>query len=261
MFIANSIGELIEHVSVRIHNDRRVLWFRGHTSTDWDILPAIWRGYDNHDERNFTNRFRSRARTRHSTTPEYSDLGAWLSLMQHYGLPTRLLDWTRSPLVALYFALEPYIYSRDNQSQDACIWMLEPHKLNVYEGFQDVTPSIVGGMSRSTIRPAFFDRRGDEGELQVEENDKVLAVMADESDPRMFVQQGCFTIHSSRSSLEIHANSDEILKKIEIPSSSVKQMAWQLDACGFRKGDLFPDLQNLAEEMKGIFPPEPSKEN
>lgn len=261
MILTNSIGELIEHVSRRMLADRRVLWFRGHTSKDWDILPAIWRGYDNGDERNFTNRFRSRARTRYSNTPEYYDLGAWLSLMQHYGLPTRLLDWTRSPLVALYFALEPYIYSQNTQLIDACVWILEPHKLNAFEGFQDVTPSIVGGMSRPTIMPAFYDRAGEQGDEPVVENEKVLAVMADESDTRMFVQQGCFTIHSSRNPLEDHPKSEEILEQVVIPSASVKSMAWQLDACGFRKGDLFPDLQNLAEEMKGIFPPTPNNAN
>ncbi len=256
MYTANTVGDLIEYVSARISADKRVLWFRGHTSTDWTIQPTIWRGYDNEDERNFTNRFRSRARTRHSTAPEYTDLGSWLSLMQHYGLPTRLLDWSRSPLVALYFALEPYIYSKRDELQNACVWVLEPHKLNECEGFQNVTPSIVGGMCRDTIRPAFYDLSGDTGKVPVEENNKVLAAMADESDPRMFVQQGCFTIHSNRDPLEHHEKSGVFLEKIEIPSSSVREMAWQLDACGFRKGDLFPDLQNLAEEMKGHFPPQ-----
>ena len=50
-------------------------------------------------------KFRARAHLRHHTCPDYFDYFGWLSLMRHYGLPTRLLDWSESPLVAAYFAM------------------------------------------------------------------------------------------------------------------------------------------------------------
>src|SRR5580765_7717482 len=106
MIQIDSIGSLISAVSERISSDNRILWFRGHRDSRWSLLPAIKRGYLADDERNFSNRFRSRAGTRHEMLPNYDDLPSWLSLMQHYGVPTRLLDWTSSPLIALYFALE-----------------------------------------------------------------------------------------------------------------------------------------------------------
>ena len=46
----------------------------------------------------------------------------WLELAQHYGVPTRLLDWTENALIALYFACE------SNKNCDAVVWML--HKNN-----------------------------------------------------------------------------------------------------------------------------------
>lgn len=242
-----SIGDIVATVVERVRLDNRVLWFRGHRCAEWKVQPAIGRGYDNSDERNFTNRFRSRARTRYATPPDYDNLGAWLSLMQHYGLPTRLLDWTRSPLIGLYFAVEEYIYGGAEVSSDACIWILEPHKLNEREELGEYTPSIDAHMCRDTLRPAFYH--------SAQETSKVMAVMAAESDPRMFVQQGCFTIHSYQGPLNGRQGHEEYLSCLTVPAHKVRELAVELDVCGFRKGDMFPDLGHLADEFKGLFRP------
>lgn len=244
--VIRSVGELVDIVT-QMNADGHWPWYRGHAAADWDVLPSIWRDYGPAEERNFTNRFRSRAAIRYSPAPGYEASAAWLSLMQHYGLPTRLLDWTRSPLVAMYFALQSHAAGHTAPSGDAVIWALYPHLLNVREGFPPVTPSIDAHMCESMLWPAFTDYDPETG--------KVLAAMASETDLRMFVQQGCFTIHSSRDPLNRRPGHADFLRPLVLDAGHISQMVKEIHACGFRQGDIYPDLGNLAEELKHTYPP------
>jgi hypothetical protein len=238
----NSLAELVE--LLRPLSTNCVPWFRGQRLYRWNVEAAIWRNYTdirNEEERNLTNRFRARASTRHHSTPSYDDLSTWLSLMQHYGLPTRLLDWTRSPLVAAYFAVESYIYESPQSREDAAIWVLDPHELNISGKMDAITPSIDATMCEKLLRPAFTHHK--------KESNNVVAVMAAEKDLRIFVQQGAFTIHSDPAPMNLRSESRRYLRPLRIPACSVTNFASEIDLCGFRKGDIFPDLGHLADEL------------
>lgn len=225
-------------------------WYRGESNSSWSLRPKVFR--KKYNERDLTNRFRALSRSRHSITPHYQDYGLFLSLMQHYGLPTRLLDWSTSPLVALYFAIERYIYEPNAEPTDASIWILNPYALNQIQIEEPTTPSIEGWSVRKYLRGAFTNfqpcKKNNDDYLD-EGNDKVCAVLSAENDSRIFAQQGCFTVHTTANPFENVAVEKGFLDRIILPAASVRSIAAEMLLCGFRKSTLFPDLTNLSIDL------------
>lgn len=243
------ISELLAVLDEELKH-RSITWFRGHRDTSWDVIPTVLREYTEAEERDFTNRFRSRSGGRYSEAVGYWDCAKWLGLMQHYGLPTRLLDWSRSPLIAAYFALEKFIYDPEIKPEtDACIWLLDPHVMNYDLVGSSVTPQIDAKMCEDFVWPAFAEP-GPKNQRDPKHFDNAIAVMASEYDTRMFVQQGAFTVHSRRAPLTSFEGHEAWLKKLTVPASSIQSFAREVRLCGFRRGDIFPDLQNLSDEIK-----------
>ena len=81
--------------------------------------------------------------------------------------------------------------------------------------------------------------------------------MAVENDPRMQMQQGAFTIHSSATTLQDLNGSTSWLRKLTIPARAVPTLKKELALLDIRIDYLFPDLGSLASELKGLIRPSP----
>lgn len=178
------------------------------------------------------------AHTRYAKCPPVSDesLADWLCLMQHYGLPTRLLDWTASPLVAAFFAV-----AYEEHPGDGVIWQLDPAALNRLDFSKDLLFLLHGTDVRGLLLSAF--------NFTFPSSDKAAAVLGSEIDLRMTVQQGSFTIHGNKAPLESHTESASFLVKFVIPEKAKTQFARELRLSAIRRSALFPDLGNLATEL------------
>ncbi|WP_052452010.1 FRG domain-containing protein [Noviherbaspirillum autotrophicum] len=240
-----TIGDLSREALALASGDQQWL-FRGQTDADWNLTPSVQRGYSPQQERYLTNEFRVRARSRHAVCPSSDDYPGWLALMQHYGLPTRLLDWTYSPLIAAFFSVHPDYVAARNGGCDACIWALDARKLNEAQGFEPLIFPLDASSYEPLIVPAFKNR---------EELNTVGVAMAIEHDPRIQLQQGAFTIHSSRTPLNLMDGADAWLRQYVVDRCAVAGFFEELTALGIRKYTLFPDLSALTSELRSIHRP------
>lgn len=105
----HTMDELLHFVSGLTQKHGLKLWYRGEENSELSLIPSIQRSQKRIDvERYITNDFYIRARQIMKNPPEKHNYAAWVSIMQHYGLPTRMLDWSQSPLIASFFATETY---------------------------------------------------------------------------------------------------------------------------------------------------------
>lgn len=244
--IAKNISEYIEHIKSITLKNNTINWYRGHADITWELKPTIWRTFSRENERGMNHEFLWKAQSRTLNPPVDGDWAGWLSLMQHYRLPTRLLDWSKSPLIGLYYAIEESILSSKEiePKNDAEVWVLMPGKLNVISGLEPYIFSIKNTTAIEMIEPAFLSPS------KVKENDKIIAVSAIENELRMMVQQSAFTIHSSQEALENYPENEKFLKRIKLPKECLNDIALDLDLLGFKPSNIYPDLENLSKEIK-----------
>ncbi|MGB2820410.1 MAG: FRG domain-containing protein [Phycisphaerae bacterium] len=172
---------------------------------------------------------------------ELDVLVAW-GLMQHYGGPTRVLDWTRSPYIATYFAV------RELPDDDALVWFYDSIALR--RRWEQL------GL---TLRPLFW---GDFREGGIRHNDLPIIIdfAASEQTPRMVVQQCQLSVctdvkldHETAMENLQDGGSPAWFGKFVIPKESKYGIFKHLVAMGINAYALFPGLDGLGRSLQELY--------
>ena len=237
----NSVAEFLSALKDKRGRVNPLLWYRGHADKSWVLLPGYQRLKKPPPESVLMNRFKQNANLLLGHQPKSNF--DWLFIMQHYGVPTRLLDWTESPLVALYFAVNSH------DKKNGAVWVLDPVKLN---------QSTKAKPDDYKFVPAFEDERvAGYDTLSVENSPELgiepMAVMATRNNARIQAQLGVFTIsHQAKKKLEDIGDGSH-LSFFEIPAAKKKTISEELEILAFGKFQVFPELASVGEIIKGAL--------
>jgi hypothetical protein len=294
--VVKSITDLVSRVELDLNQWTSLPWFRGESNYPNDsggnstqLLPKLYRTTQdgrNHNENRLLQNFRLKAPTLGlDEIPDRNHTDQWLFLAQHFGLPTRLLDWTESLLAALYFALK---------RSDPVVWMLDPIGLNnlslddEYERHDYIFPltwfspetipierrdllrlglrTVRRGKAlqteflapRDLVLPSNIGSRNIrdawEAEKQRVGTDLPVAILPTNIHPRMSVQKSCFTIHGLlKKPLSQLVRGKGVLRKYVISKRRRPELMSELRLLGVSESTLFPDLGGLAKELEMTF--------
>ena len=191
-------------------------WFRGQSNRRWGLIPKIGRKekfirYDMF----FSRQFRRLSMPFLDLSHTPSNKVEWTMLAQHHGLPTKLLDWTSNPLVALYFAVN------ENFSKDGAVWVIS----------SDMLPEL-------------------NEENVSEEKTQVSAFHPSHISSRITTQSSFSTYHPNPK-LDISKNkqTQKLLKKIIIEKEVKPAIIMQLNQLGINQLSLFPGLDGLCDYL------------
>jgi len=176
----------------------------------------------------------------------------WLALGQHHGLPTRLLDWTYSPYVALHFATA----KQEAFDRDGAVWMVDyvrahqeaPRRLRQClesEGANVFTTEMLGTVADDL---AGFDRVG---------QDFVVFVEPPSFDERIVNQYALFSLMTGAGSSldQLLAGHPELVRRIVIPASLKWEIRDKLDQANITERVLFPGLDGLSRWVARYYAP------
>jgi len=260
--IIKSLKGYISHTESLVRKHDNPFWFRGCGEASQELKPSLFRHKKSTKiasfmdlEKHLISRFSQRSIPFHSRS--FGDDWDRLFFMQHYGVPTRLLDWSESPLMALFFAVTSSAYTFNHLGKpvfknDAAIWILDPNRWNK-KAFQ--LKSYDGEiLSTDNTNVNAYKPKSEIATMK----DFPIAILGAHNSQRIVSQRGVFVCFGK----DIRPM-ETIYKEVGFPSGSLTKLIIKkedlphmhsaLKRHGITDSVAFPDLDGLAREIKREF--------
>ena len=237
------IGEFFNVFSVALKMDTE-FWFRGHADITWTLTPSALR-YETPEKRNralnLLADFKRYVNVKLPHLHKPDDELQWVQLARHYGLPTRLLDWTRNAAIALYFAC---VQAPVSTNRDGSVFVINPQDLNREADQRLAIPRIFDAHADADRIQKYLALSGSRSSRGL----KTIAINPVWNSDRILLQQGAFTLHGSK---DFTLTSDQAPSPVclRIPASNKKGLLHELERAGINEMSIFPEPEHMCRYL------------
>jgi hypothetical protein len=220
----------------------KLFWFRGHSRVKYGLAPSALR-YADLEKRDraltLVADMRRFLEMKLPRPPAPEDELAWMQVAQHYGLPTRLLDWTQNAAVALFFACWKDL------DEDGLVVILNPIELN--QTVEPRSPRIFNSQRDGQIIRPYFKL---DGRVRAD-GKRTIAINPTWNTERIAIQQGAFTLHGSRK-FELDRRQASSLLYVPILREHKESLLNELQRVGIGEMFIFPEPEHVCAHLRRI---------
>lgn len=209
-------------------------WYRGHSNHTWKLTPSLPRESDwqAKEKELFYEFTKTAARLFDKRTDDWETLFD----MQHYWIPTRLLDWTTVMGVAIAFIL----HSDYSDTEDSALFILDPMALNRLSGRHDIIS--VPEDKTYEYKKIYWEKRPFEIE-------RPLAIRPNHISPRLQAQKGTFTVFGTENA-PFETAAEACYRKVILSSDAKTEAREFLKWANLDEYTIYPDIVGMARHIK-----------
>lgn len=233
--IAMTIEKLSDYMAFVEELPRGFTLSRGQ-SNNYPLLPSALRRdkrgirkYSKRCIRNFLSQFKIQSHQFMESPWDVTNDVEWMLHAQHYGIPTKLMDFTTSHLISLLFALEKAFLP--DQEHDSVVYFLNPIELNN----QVIQQSQILNISDSTLKSDCYDGP--------------FVVQGRRINPRVDAQKGLFVYFQDDDEALDETFGEDIIRKLVIKGIEKKNILASLYSMGISFTSIYPELSSVARDI------------